>query len=85
MPTRNDPQPSPFTALALEKLARVLGPARGRRVFDETLLLMGKSDLLTADDLHLFAEHLTRKGAFEGAVGGLLGVAAVMRGAKARG
>lgn len=67
--------------LALSKLSRVLGAANGRRIFDEVLRQMGVKRLVTPDDLYAFADALTRQGGFEGAVGGLLGVTAVMRGA----
>lgn len=73
---------SELTKLARDKLARVLGEASGQRVFDETLRSMSVEDLHTPDDLYAFGERLTSRGGFEAAVGRLLGVAAVMRGAK---
>lgn len=68
-------------ALAREKLARVLGPERGARVFEATLAATKVAVLHTPDDLYRFAEHLTKSGGIESAVAGLLSVAAVMRGA----
>ncbi|MEO7329870.1 MAG: hypothetical protein ABI193_14930 [Minicystis sp.] len=72
---------SVFSELALSKLTHVLGDERGRRVFHETLIRSGLTDLRTADDLFAFAQHLSRSTGFEAAVGGLLSVAALLRGA----
>jgi hypothetical protein len=71
-----------LATLALARLTKVLGPDAGRRVFDETLTAAGLSSLATADDLYAFAGALSARGGFEGALGGLLAVAAVMRGAE---
>jgi hypothetical protein len=38
----------------------------------------------SADELHAFGEQLVKRGGIESAVGALLGVAAVMRGASGR-
>jgi hypothetical protein len=70
--------------LAREVLARVLGAAQGRRVFEETLLAMKLVDLASADDLYEFGDRLTARGGFEAAVCRLLSVAAVMRGARGK-
>ncbi|MDB4932918.1 MAG: hypothetical protein JWM10_5402 [Myxococcaceae bacterium] len=70
--------------LALAKLTRVLGAERGRRVYDEVLAEAGLAAVGSADDLYAFSACLSRRGGFEAAVGGLLGVAAVLRGASAR-
>ncbi|MDP3220422.1 MAG: hypothetical protein Q8S73_40385 [Deltaproteobacteria bacterium] len=70
--------------LALDKLTRVLGAEKGRRVYGDVLSDAGLTEILTADDLYVFSEHLSRLGGFEAAVGGLLGVDAVLRGASAR-
>lgn len=69
--------------LAMGKLTRVLGHTGGRRVFDETLAEVGLGQITTADELYVFAGALSRRSGFEAAVGGLLSVAAVMRGAGA--
>jgi hypothetical protein len=66
---------------ALEKLTRVIGRDRARRVYAEVLVSACLSDLRTADDLYAFGQQLSMRGGFEAAVGGLLGVAAVLRGA----
>ncbi len=70
-----------LSELALSKLTRILGPQRGPRVHREVLAVMGLRELRTPDDLHLFAKHVTDRGGMDGAVGGLLSVAAVIRGA----
>lgn len=70
-----------LTQLALDKLQRVLGEAQGRRVFAETLGLARLTELRTPNDLHAFGEQLTRRGGMEAAVGSLLTVAAIVRGA----
>jgi hypothetical protein len=71
-------------SLALEKLTRVLGSARGQSVYAEVLVATGRPQIHSADDLHAFAEALSRRGGIEGAVGALLSVAAVLRGAEPR-
>jgi hypothetical protein len=71
-----------FAQFALEKLTRVLGPERGHHIYQETLEAVGLTDLRTADELHAFAQRLSSRGGFEAAVGGLLSVAAVLRGAR---
>jgi hypothetical protein len=72
-----------LAALALEKLTRVLGAERGRRVFDEVLAASQLTVLESPDDLYAFSVHLGRRGGFEAAVGAMLGVTAVLRGANA--
>jgi hypothetical protein len=66
--------------LAMQKVATVLGADRARRLIDGLLHELG-IQLLTPRDLLALAEAMTRLGGFEGAVGAMLGVAAVMRGA----
>jgi hypothetical protein len=75
---------SELEELALDKLTRVLGASAGPRVFLEAMRELGLTRLETADQLHALAAIITRRGGFEGAVGGLLAVAAVMRGATGR-
>ena len=71
-----------FSKLAQEKMARVLGQARATALFAEILAEIGLASIASADDLLLFARALSDRGAFEGAVGAMLSVQAVMRGAK---
>lgn len=81
MPSSTDNLRVSLGELALSKLTRVLGEARGRRVYDETLSDAGLADIETADDLYRFGEALAKRQGFESAVGAMLGVAAVLRGA----
>ena len=74
--------PSAFADLALAKLTRVLGNEKGRRVFQQTLDAVGLDHLGTADDLYVFAQQLSTHAGFEAALGGLLSVAALVRGAR---
>lgn len=67
--------------LARDKLVRILGKSQGDRVFDETLSELGIRSIDDADQLYVFGETIAKRGGFEAAVGRLLGVAAVMRGA----
>jgi len=74
---------SELERLALEKMAAVLGRVRA------TQLMRGLLDdlhieLRTPQDLLDFSEALARMGGFEGAVGAMLGVTAVLRGATPR-
>ncbi len=70
-----------LSELARAKLVKVLGPERGRRVYDDTLRAMSVEAIATPDLLYAFSEHLAAMGGIEAAVGALLGVAAVIRGA----
>ena len=67
-------------SLALAKMSAVLGPERADRLLRSILHDLG-IELRTPQDLFRFSEDLSRHGGFEGAVGAMLGVAAVMRGA----
>lgn len=70
-----------FGQLAYEKLAAVVGPDKARVIQTQILNELG-IELKTAQDLHHFSQSLTRLGGFEGAVGAMLGVTAIMRGAR---
>lgn len=72
--------PSEMHRLALTKMSAVLGPERARQLLRGILDGLG-GELRTPQDLFVFSEQLTRLGGFEGAVGAMLGVLAVMRGA----
>lgn len=73
---------SEYGRLALEKMARVLGHSRASQLFDEIRTEIGLSAIESPDDLLAFARALSGRGAFEGAVGAMLSVQAVMKGAK---
>ncbi len=82
MDDASERRPEPLLRdLAREKLTRVLGPAKGQRLYEEVLVEAGLAEIVTPDDLYAFSERLSRRGGFEAAVGGMLGVAAVLRGA----
>ena len=63
---------------------RVLGADKGRRVYADVLSEAKLAEVYTPDDLYVFSECLSRRGGFEAAVGAMLGVAAVLRGASGR-
>ena len=71
-----------FDEVARDKLSRVLGPARAAVLMTEVLAELGLTALVTANDLMRFARALSRRGAFEGAVGAMLGVQAAMAGGR---
>lgn len=70
-----------LTEVARAKLVKVLGREQGAQVFDQTLRAMRVETLESPDMLHAFAQHLVRSGGIVGAVGAMLGMMAVMRGA----
>jgi hypothetical protein len=76
-----EPPPPTHATFALETLTRVLGRERALRIYGDALAAAGLTDIRTADDLHAFGQHLSTCGGFEAAVGGMLSVAAVLRGA----
>lgn len=65
---------------ALGKMTNVLGPERAQRLMDRLLEELGIT-LRTPQDLLALSEAMARLGGFEAAVGAMLGVAAVLRGA----
>lgn len=69
-----------FHRLALEKMSSVLGATRARQLLTAILDSTGLT-LESADDLYAFSLELAKHRGFEGAVGGLLGVQAVLHGA----
>ncbi len=80
MSTTGRDAPCDLHNLALEKMSAVLGADRARqlqqRILDELHL-----ELRSPQDLLRFSQALSSVGGFEGAVGAMLGVAAIMRGA----
>ncbi|EYF05757.1 hypothetical protein [Chondromyces apiculatus] len=76
------PEPYDWHGIALGKLTNVLGAEAAHRAMEETLQGAGLTSLASADDLHRFAQVLLTRGGFAGAVGGLLSVHAVLRGAR---
>ena len=82
MSTPGMAQHTSFAELARAKLTRVLGPERGAKIYAEVLAELALDELRTADDLHAFGERLSSRRGFEAAVGSLLAVDAILRGAK---
>jgi hypothetical protein len=66
--------------LALEKMSAVLGRVRASELLHRILGEL-RIELRTPQDLLEFSEALAAMGGFEGAVGAMLGVTAVLRGA----
>lgn len=80
----NDPHASSeLHELALQKTAAVLGRERAEQLI-ERLLQQHGLELHTAEDLLALSEAMTALGGFEGAVGAMLGVVAIMRGSSAK-
>ena len=65
---------------ALTKMSSILGPERARQLLDRLLDELG-IELVTPQELLLLSERMSQLGGFEAAVGAMLGVAAVLRGA----
>lgn len=79
------PEPVPtaagkFHELALTKMTRILGEKRAQRLISQITRSLGV-ELRDADALLQFAGELSKLGGFEGAVGAMLSVQAVMHGA----
>lgn len=70
-----------FHELAYTKMSNVLGESRARDLIARICAKQGLT-LATADELMMFARELASMGGFEGAVGAMLGVRAVMSGAR---
>lgn len=65
---------------ALMKMSNILGPERARVLLDRLLTELDVK-LETPQELLLLSERMSQLGGFETAVGAMLGVAAVLRGA----
>jgi len=69
--------------LALEKMTKILGDDKGRRLMRSVLHELGLARIDTPDDLYRFSTALSGHGMIEQAVGAVLGFNALMRGARA--
>ena len=67
--------------LARTKLVRVLGASEGEVVFQRTLTRLGKRQLRVADDVYQFAQILQKDTPVIAAIGSMLALSAVIRGA----
>jgi hypothetical protein len=74
------PPPTEWHAVAAAKLVAVLGEAKGALALDGALHATGLARISTATELYRVAQQLSASGGFAAAVGGLLGVHAVMHG-----
>jgi hypothetical protein len=70
-------------SVAFVKISRVLGTERAEMLLERLLGELGHG-LQTPNDLARLAEEMSRLPGFEGAVGAMLGVEAVLRGARTR-
>lgn len=77
-------QDGSLSELARGKLARVLGAERGERLYCETLRALAAEQIDSPDLLYAFGQQLVKRGGIEAAVGAMLGVAAVVRGASVK-
>lgn len=75
------PAQAEYHQLAFDKLAAIFGPFKAHELMSELCAEL-HIELRNAQDLYLFAQHLTRRKGFEGAVGAMLGVTAITRGAQ---
>ncbi len=71
-----------FHELALTKMTRILGERRAHRLMSQIMASLG-IEVRDADELLQFAGELSKLGGFEGAVGAMLSVQAIMHGAAA--
>jgi len=72
---------SDWDELARAKLVRVLGASEGETVFASTLAKLGKRRLGSADDAYQFAQLLKGNSPVVAAIGSMLALSAVIRGA----
>lgn len=80
IPTTGTDPSGDVRAYAFAKVSKVLGPDRARQVMDRLLAELD-IELRTPHDLLRLSEGMSRLGGFEGAVGAMLGVTAVLWGA----
>ena len=76
------PETMDWNAFALEKLSGVLGDQKARGTMDLALRQAGLPSISSAADLYLVAQQLAAMDGFVRAVGGMLSLQAVMRGAR---
>jgi hypothetical protein len=74
------PAPDDWHGVAAAKLEAVLGPVKGPLALADALRATRLERIATAGELYRVAQQLSETGGFAGAVGGLLGVHAVMHG-----
>lgn len=72
----------PFQQLAIEKLSAIFGEAKAHDLFKAALTELRLNNIQSADDLFNFSQVLEKYGPIEAAVGAMLGVKAILQGAK---
>ena len=78
----SQPRANRLEEMARTKMVRVLGAARAEQLYDEVLRECGLGGITTPEHLLAFARALARRPGFEGTVGTMLSVQAVMSGAR---
>jgi hypothetical protein len=73
--------PSEWNDMARTKLVRVLGSSEGELVFEQTLRKLRVQRLQSANDVYRFAQFLKEDGPVVAAVGAMLALSAVIKGA----
>jgi hypothetical protein len=73
--------PLDWDDLARTKLVRVLGASEGEAVFTRTMARLGRPHLRMADDVYQFAQILQNDTPVIAAIGSMLALSAVIRGA----
>jgi hypothetical protein len=76
------PETMDWNAFAFEKLNGVLGEQKARRTMELALRQAGLQSMTSAADLYSFAQQLAGMDGFVRAIGGMLSLQAVMRGAR---
>lgn len=74
---------SEWNDLARAKLDKVLGPAEGESLWDDAMQTLGQTSLDSADDLYRFGTEVNLRGGIHAALGSMLCLTAVLRGARA--
>ena len=72
----------PFHQLALEKLSTIFGEAKANELIKLVLKEIHLTNIQTVDELFTFSQALEKYGPIEAAVGAMLGVKAILQGAK---
>lgn len=74
------PANTDWNAVAITKLATILGPGPGQKLTEETLAAIGLQELRSSEELRRFGEELATKGALAAAIGGMLTLHATLYG-----
>lgn len=82
MPVTRSGEPIDWDELVLTKLKKLLGDEQGKSLHRITLTELDLSRLSSAEDLFTFADALRRHGGFIEAMGAVLRIQAILKGAK---